>query len=605
MANTLSVSAAAQTANSQLSSMSSAMNGFVQELQSVAASAMEFTPTAYQNEYYIDPTVADPVVSAAANSPVVSSFPQDTVQRPADPSFSAITIPDFGSVPELILAEPVITVPSAPDATLPASPGNAPEINSAVLPAAPAITLPAVPTIQALALPEAPSITLPTLQASMPTDDMLEPTSAFAFNEEEYSSELLDAARIKLMDDLVNGGYGIEVEDEERLWARARERELRNAETAIQEAARQTAARGMLLPPGALNAAVARIQAEALEKTSSLQRDIAIKRADMYVENRKFTLQQVQQTEAMLIQYFGFAQERALNAAKYMAEFGVQLFNAKLARFNARVEAMRGAAQLFDAQLRAALANLDVYKAKVEGARLTVETQQLYVQLYNEQLKGVQSTVDLYKTQMEAAKVYTAVEMSKLDLFRARVEAYQAQVGAKNAEFGMYESRVRGEMAKVSLYEASVRAYATKVNAYESGVRAKETIVKAQVAAASLPLEQYRAKIQMYGADVQRYNSNVSAALGLNDFFLRRYGIKVDAVAKATSEKVAAHVANANTLAHQAQIAVTEVLGQAQAINARAQIAATAAAQGLNALSSNMQALASQASAMAVEIQSA
>ncbi len=523
----------------------------------------------------------------------------------AEPAFKAIDIPNFGNIPEMVLVEPTLNLPTAPDATLPAAPGNAPELNSAVLPTAPKITLPAAPTIQSLALPVAPAISVPVFSATGPTDDLLEPTSRFEFHEETYQSDLLDAAKLKLIGDLVNGGYGIETVDEEALWNRARERELVNAEIQIQEASRQAAARGMMMPPGALNMAINRIQTASLEKTSSLSRDIAMKRADLYVDNRKFTLQEVRQVEAMLLQYYGFVQERVLNASKYIAEFGIQLFNAKVSKFNAKLEAFRGAAQVYETQLRGALAHLDVYKAKVEGARLSVEAQQTYISLYNAQLEGVKSTVELYRTQMDAAKVYTQVEMSKLDLFRSRVEVYQAQVGAKAAEFGIYETRLKGELTKVGLYESSVRAYAAKVQAYQTGVAAKETQVRAQVAAAQLPLEQYKAKIQAFSADVNRYQSIVQLALGQGDLALRGYGIKVDAAVKTVGERVRIQESNAATMANIASMMSAKMESDAKIATSRIQIAGKAASDGLTILSQNATALRTSTSGLLAEIQSA
>lgn len=609
MANSVTVSDIKSSADYASSAMVENANNFLADLRAIAdlvkPDSNNWNYTSEAGIDLVDPTVANAIVAAAANSPSEPAMPVNGAERPSDASIAQISVPEFGAIPEMVLVEPVLSIPSPPSAALPTAPGNAPELNSAVLPAAPQITLPAPPTIQALALPEAPAINVPTFNATTPVDDMLEPSSRFEFREDQYQSDLLDAAKQKLISDLVNGGYGIETADEEALWDRARARELLNAETQIQEAARQAAARGMMLPPGALNATISRIQTTALEKTSSLSRDIALKRADMYVENRRFTLQEVRQVEAMLIQYFGFVQERALNASRYLAEFGVQLLNAKLARFNARLEAFRGAAQVYETQLRGALAHLDVYKSKVEGARLSVEAQQMYVSLYNAQLEGVKSRVELYRTQMEAAKVFTEVERSKLDLFRTRVEAYQAQVSAKAAEFGMYEARIRGEATKLGVYETSVRAYATKVQAYQTGVAAKETQVRAQVAAAQVPLEEYRAKIQMYGADVARYQADIQAALGIYDSRLKRYSVQVDAQVKAVAEKVQAQQSNSTVMAHRAQIASSEMLGQSQILNARSQIAATAASSGLGILSQNMAAIRTAAGGLVAEIQSA
>lgn len=64
------------------------------------------------------------------------------------------------------------------------------------------------------------------------------------YTETTYSSALLVALVNLLYSDLINGGYGIDPNDEENLWNRAREREIRSMQSQQDSSTRQFAALG-------------------------------------------------------------------------------------------------------------------------------------------------------------------------------------------------------------------------------------------------------------------------------------------------------------------------------------------------------------------------
>ena len=102
------------------------------------------------------------------------------------------------------------------------------------------------------------------------------PTSVFSFNEAAYESALLDAQKAKLLDNLTNGGYGIEADDEVALFNRARDREVENALTRVDEVGRNMAARGFPLPPGELAVHIDRAWQDMQNKASGVLPDIIL-----------------------------------------------------------------------------------------------------------------------------------------------------------------------------------------------------------------------------------------------------------------------------------------------------------------------------------------
>lgn len=560
------------------------MNSFIDAVRSYSYNRYNVGPLGFSYAP-IDPTFTDSIKAVAESTvPAEPSFTAFTATKPVLSAIPSVAVPTLGPEPELTLAAPVLNLPTAPNTTLPAAPGAAPTFTAPTLPTAPAITLPPVPTFENIALPTAPSIEVPLFTTTLPIDELTAPTENFTWNEAGYSSELLDALRAKLLSDVQNGGYGVEPQDEMALWERMRERELLAAEANIQEAARQAAARGFMLPPGALFAQIEGARNEALAKSSTANRDVALKRAELYAQNRQFALTTAKEVEDMMLRYYGFMAERALNAARFVAEFGVNIYNARVSRFNAQLEATRVSAQMYETRLRASLAHLEVYKTKVEGARLSVDVQKLMADVYRTQLDGAQVLANIYRTRIDAAKVESEVELAKLSAFKASVDAYIAQVGAKESEFKMFTAQLQGEMAKVDVFKTSVGAYAAQVDAYRAKADAKASIVQAQTSAASLVLDKHKAELLSYASELETYNTQVRAALSLNEARLKKYEVRVDAEAKAVQSKVQMWATNSQTFAEIARAQSAHQLGAAQAHAANANVAVGAASAGMQGI---------------------
>lgn len=298
------------------------------------------------------------------------------------PTLNPIEVPGLANIPEFTSVSPVLNLPARPDAALPGAPTGQPTFNEPAAPNKPVFTLPTPPSIQSVAIPEVPALNLPVFDMEMDFGDVVAPTAQFQFNEAAYTSSMLEEVQGKLLFDLINGGYGIDDADEQRIWDRARERELKAAEAKLQDLYRQTAARGFDLPPGSFHTQVDAVSQEMLENNSTLSRDIALKRADLYVQNRQFTLTTAQSVENMLINYYGAAAERALNASRTQVEMGAVLFNTHLQRQNLRLEQYRTYAQVYADRVRAAVASLEGFKVQVEAANLNVETQKVYADIY-------------------------------------------------------------------------------------------------------------------------------------------------------------------------------------------------------------------------------
>lgn len=457
----------------------------------------DLLPNGY--EYAKDESTWFPVFSTTRPSiPAVATNPPPTA--PAS-TFSALT--DV-AVPVLAASAPVLAFPSAPATTLPAAPGAAPVFVSPDIPTAPLVNLPTVPTFASLQLPDSPTIDLPSFTAALPSDDLLTPTASFQFYEAAYESTLLDPLKAKLLDDLVNGGYGIDTADEIALFNRARDREVEAAFTRIEEAGSIMAGRGFPLPPGELAVHMDRAWQDMQNKVSSASRDITLERSKLFVENRQFTIVQVKETEQILLGFHSAVQERALNVAKLTVEMSIALYNASLAKFNARLEAYKTEAVVFGERIRGELAKADIYRTQIEAAGVQVQVQRQLVDVYLAQLRGVEVSVDIFKTQMEAANIQSQIERTRMEAFQSQINAYTAQVQAKVAEFGLYRAQIDGEIAKVTAFEAQVRAYNGEVQAVKTQSDIQLGRLQSETEQARIKLAGFQGELAVYEADVRR-----------------------------------------------------------------------------------------------------
>jgi hypothetical protein len=429
--------------------------------------------------------------------------PEPLGSVPGNPNTIGITPITPENIPDLSASPYTPAFPGTPSASLPSVP-TAPGLITPSLPATPNVSLPAAPSFTSVAIPSSLGIEIPSFSYVVPTTDLTAPTERFVFNEVDYTSMLSDEIKAKLFFDMENGGYGIETVDERALWDRARERTSVEANSRIEDALRAAATRGFMLPPGADMAVVADAQQASLEKIASMDREIALKRADMYVENRKFSITAATQVEALFINYRSSMMERMLNAAKALVELGVAVFNAKKDKYMADLEAYKAYAAVFEAKIRAELSKIEIYKGQIEGARLQVEVQKGMADLYRTQVEASKNVIDIYRVQMEGVKALLEVERNKMDIFHTQMEGYSTTVQAKSAEFGLYSAQIQGEISKVASYEAQVRAFAARVEASKARIGAQAARTDAEKATNDAKIEVFRTQIEGYKANIDR-----------------------------------------------------------------------------------------------------
>lgn len=463
-----------------------------------------------------------------------------SLEAPTAPQMYGV-LPQF---PTLDAERPSISFPARPDTDVGAAPSDAPDLVEATLPDAPTVVLPTVPTFEELQLPAAPQLTLPQFSSEMPDFRLEAPTAEFSFVDADYTSDLRDPLVAKLLEDLENGTYGIEPAVEAALWSRARDRAAQQGREAIDAAKRAAANTSFPMPQGALFAQIEKARADMMRVASDANREIGVKRADMYVEGRKFTITEVQKYEQRAMDFHNSVQERALNASKATVELGIAVYDAGVRNFKAQLDAVQIEAQVFETRMRAEISKLDMYKTQLEAEIARGQFNVQKVELYKAQLAGIHAVTDLYKSRMEGANLLMQVQGQRIDMFKTRVSAYAERVRAKAAEYDMYRASVAGEVARLDVYKTDLAAHQTRVATEEARLRGM-AITNDNL------LQAYRARTAQFGAQLEALAKSVSARQERNKLYVDATGINAnvyrafaDSTTAATNARIAAQRVN-------------------------------------------------------------
>lgn len=299
-------------------------------------------------------------------------------------------------------------------------------------------TRPDLTHLDTVGAPQSPNLAFTALTPiALPADDLTTPTSVFSFAEGVYDRTLLDPWRAKLLLDLTTGSYGIDTNDEIALLNRTRDREVEAALTRVEGASREFAARGFPLPPGELAIQMDRAYQDMQNKVADANRDIYVKRANQFVEARKFTITEVREMERILLQHYNSMQERAFNVSRATVEFSIAIFNALIAKYKARLDAAIATGQI-----------------QFERARAETEQMRGYVELYRGQVSAYEANLrrvlDTARVQVEAYGI--DVQSNKvLNDGQVAVATLQAKVIEATVQQNIQISGVAIENAKSKL----------------------------------------------------------------------------------------------------------------------------------------------------------
>lgn len=431
-------------------------------------------------------------------------------------NFTQLPIPEFTDV------LPEINFPDAVSIRDIDAPDSRPYVEDITLPETPEFELPELPQLANVVVPDDVNTVIPVFEFEFDSTKPFVPTNTFSFNEQHYDSTLLTAALELLEGDIKNGGYGLDPDEERNLWDRAKDRISQASEQERMEAEKNLASRGFTLPTGAHNALAARAAQNKTAKLSEVNKDIAIKRADQLVQARQFSVTTGLNAQQFLINLHNAMQERLLNANRYLAQFGLEYYEASVRDFQLDLERYKTEASVFESRLRAAATNLDIYRAKLEAARIKGQINQDYLDLYNAQFKGIEALTNIYNTQLQGTKVQAELQELQFRVYGEDIKAYVAQLDAEGQKVQNYSALVQAETEKVGAFNAKVNAHNALLDGVKVAADIESRSIEAEIAQAEISLKEHSANIETWAREYEQ-------SLATSKHLLEKSGIEVDA----------------------------------------------------------------------------
>lgn len=453
------------------------------------------------------------------------------------PTFASMLVldPELDEVPDITGTVPsrnfnfISNIPSKPTLNYGTAP-TAPSLSSISLPDAPSLTLPTAPTLTDVTVPAPPVIDLPDFTATAPSLEALAEPTTFSFTEDAYNSDLRVALFDKILNDILNGGTGLDATVEQDIWDRFLARQVAENDRLYQEVQNQFAATGFGLPTGAYASRLLQVSSDISLKNDQANRDITIAQAELAQKNTLFSVEQAGILERMLVDFFNAQQTRSLQAKQALAANAVEIYNSLVNRQNLLLEQYKTEAEVFESKVRAELAAIEIFRAEVEGVKASVDVQQSRVNLYNAQVASVDIFLKIYQTEMESAKLQAEVQNLQLGLFRTQTEAYVAQINAERAKADVYKVEVDAESTRAD-------AFRSEVTAYEAEVRGKLGVIESERIKATNVIAMNQLKIDEYRAKIDKYRSEIEAEIRTANLAVSAYQANTSAFQAQTGAK--------------------------------------------------------------------
>jgi hypothetical protein len=387
-------------------------------------------------------------------------------QTPVVPVISGPTLPDLwtdDTIPEFTEVAPDLDIPNKPNLPIPTSPPIYQVQDIAILDWL-ETTFPDRPSLDESPLPAPDVLNVMAVDMTLPVHALTSPENTFSFVETEYSSDLLDSLDDLLKNDILNGSYGIEPLDEQLLFERARDREVRQANVNVRQIRERIAARKFPVPPGFLYEAEQQEVQRGASALSELNREILLQRSERFVQARQFAVQQGLNLEQALLNYTSSKEDRALKAAEATASFAIQFHNTAVALFQLDIELRRLYRDLHAEHLQTVLAKVEEYRMKLQHIEAEDNRNKTRVILYGQLLAAVKLFYDAQAARDERTKVELQIETMKLEQSKLDVDLYLAQIRARRETFDAYATEIQGESLKLDLFSSQISAHQEQVD---------------------------------------------------------------------------------------------------------------------------------------------
>lgn len=421
----------------------------------------------------------------------------DNVNSPETATDINIPLWKSASLDGLSESPPALNLPDSPELTSPEVP-EVPSISEIPSPELSTAPTPSEPSISWQPIPFMPEVEIPRYNVEDPILDIIPPSNNFIFVDEKYSSELKDQVNNALVHDLKNGGYGINPNDEILLFNRSRDRIEKTVVQSESEVDKVFASRGFPIPNGAHLSAHQQIKEKALTELNDTNREITLERSRLYVQARQFAIQAGTSVEQIFVAQHTARMERALNYARFSAEFSIRFFDTEARRFELSVSLHNTLSQAFQRRIEKARFELEKYEVRLKSVQLDHDVEKNKIAFYEVQTKVTEQFYLYQESLMKAASIKTDIERLKLDHYNSQISAFSESLRSDSIKLDNFKTLLQAETIKLDQFSQVLNNYKTKVDVESTRSSIEEQRFRADLAQKTANLERINQEIEKY-----------------------------------------------------------------------------------------------------------
>ena len=507
---------------------------------------VDYIQQGVDNPPYIDlrstisrPTSPSPVIAGVDPIPPHDNYVTISEHIPDVPTFPTYNVPDIS-----------IVDPIKPDPLDVTFDEDVPVLDYPTIPVAPDPIYPDVVEMTPVIWSTMPELNFPSFDGIRPTFELISPQIFITSGDNDYQTSLLDAIKVKLESDVVNGGTGLGAEIENDIWERNQERDALALADTLEKTTNEWVARGFDFPNGMLNEMLMPLEVEYMHKRTDTSRDIAIKQAELAQANTHFAIEQSKALEQILINWANLVADRTFEASNAYTQALLAGFEAEIKKQSLLLDQYKTDASVFAELLKAEITKLERYKIEADVNKTISEFDKNRVDSYKEQINAIDTMIKSYAQEVEAAKVIAEIQKIRMEAFKAAVEAYVARVNAKTAEYGMYTSEWNGEKIKADVFSTRVQAYSERVKSLQAETDLKIDVMKGYIEANKDMIARYvtdadvyklktaneiaavEERLKLFGSEVSRYQVDSSLYNTQSEVSIKKYDAEIQKAMK-------------------------------------------------------------------------
>lgn len=498
----------------------------------------------------------------AMSVPVVSPFSEEAPDAPT-PTFTgsvSISTPTLeGKSPREFTGEaPVLETGDRPTKDISDKPEFTGELSNPELPVKPELPADVLSRInEILSKYNFPEIAVP--EVSVPpysgkrTDGIEVPTpsrESFSWAEPREDTDVTLILVESLVKSLREHGFGLDAGAENVIYLRHKSRIEAEYDEAYTKTNARMAAQGWKRPSGPHMAELAELEEKKNRALLDASREVMTKNAELTFEDRQKAREVAVQFEGVYRQYIAGYYQRSLEAAKSLAENLIQTYSIQMEGAKFQLQKLVTDIQLYEAEVRSRMLELEVYKGKLEGQKVKAEVRGQDIQAMLGYISSIEAVVRLYEGELKGTLAEIEVNNSKIGLFDSRMKAWMSEIQAYTTDVDAWGKEIQATGLQTQNYLAMAQAYSAEMDGIKAFNSVEESKAKIAVSSAQLQLEEFKAQIEAFKADAgmsitateakgklyeakaKAYQSSSQVAISTAEATARIEGIKADSESK-------------------------------------------------------------------------